>query len=116
MHEETELKLRIPEGAAGTLRRHPVLSALKQRRGFRRNLFTVYFDTPSLSLAKKGVSLRVRHMGDRKVQGVKLAHPDGGGAIVRRPEIETEIAGDRPEIARIPDADRRAAWTAVKRE
>jgi triphosphatase len=105
MHEETELKLRIPEGAAASLRRHPVLSALKQRRGFRRNLFTVYFDTPSLSLAKKGVSLRVRHMGDRKVQGVKLAYAHGGGAIVRRPEIETEIEGDRPEIARIPDAE-----------
>ena len=105
MHEETELKLRIPEGAAGSLRRNPVLSALKQRRGFRRNLLTVYYDTPSLSLAKKGVSLRVRHMGDRKIQAVKLANGEGGGAVVRRPELETEIEGDRPEIARIPDPD-----------
>jgi triphosphatase len=105
MHEETELKLRIPEGAAGSLRRNPVLSALKQRRGSRRNLLTVYFDTPSLSLAKRGVSLRVRHMGARKVQGVKLANGDDGGAIVRRPELETEIEGDRPEIARIPDPE-----------
>jgi inorganic triphosphatase YgiF len=105
MHEETELKLRIPEGAAGSLRRSPVLSALKQRRGFRRNLLTVYYDTPSLSLAKRGVSLRVRHMGDRNVQAVKLADGEGGGALVRRPEIETEIESDRPEIARIPDEE-----------
>jgi inorganic triphosphatase YgiF len=42
MHEETELKLRIPEGAAGSLRHNPVLSALKQRRSFRRKLLTVY--------------------------------------------------------------------------
>jgi inorganic triphosphatase YgiF len=111
MHEETELKLRIPEGAAGSLRRNPVLSALKQRRGSRRTLLTVYYDTPSLSLARQGVSLRVRHMGNRKVQAVKLANGDGGGAVVRRPEFETEIEGDRPEIARIPDADVRRLVT-----
>jgi triphosphatase len=111
MHEETELKLRIPEGAAGSLGRNPVLSALKQRRGFRRKLLTVYYDTPSLSLAKRGVSLRVRHMGDRKLQGVKLADGDGGGTWVRRPESETEIDGDRPEIARISDPELRKLVT-----
>lgn len=106
MHEETELKLRIPENVASRLRRSPVLSALKQRRGSRRHLLTVYYDTPSLALARSGVSLRVRHMGRRKVQGVKLADGENpGGAITRRPEIETEIEGDRPDIARIPDED-----------
>ncbi|HXV23568.1 MAG TPA: CHAD domain-containing protein [Alphaproteobacteria bacterium] len=103
MHEETELKLRIPEGAALSLRRSPVLSALKQRRGSRRHLLTVYYDTPSLALAKKGVSLRVRHMGRRKLQGIKLANGNEGGTIAQRPEIEMEIAGDQPEIERIPD-------------
>jgi triphosphatase len=106
MHEETELKLRIPEGAAGSLRHNPVLSALKQRRSFRRKLLTVYYDTPSLSLAKRGVSLRVRHMGDRKLQGVKLANGEGG-TLARRPEVETEIESDQPEISRIPDLELR---------
>ncbi len=105
MNEETELKLRIPEGAVRRLRRSPVLSALRQRRGSSRHLLTVYYDTPSLALAKKGMSLRVRHVGRRKVQTVKLANGAGGGTIVQRTELEAEIEGDAPEIARIPDED-----------
>jgi inorganic triphosphatase YgiF len=107
MHEETELKLRIPAGAVASLRRSSVLAALRQRRGSRRHLLTVYYDTPSLSLAKKGVSLRVRHIGNRKVQGVKLADGSGESAVVRRPELESEIQGDRPEIQLIPDENLR---------
>jgi triphosphatase len=103
MNEETELKLRVPEGAVTNLRRSPVLSALKQRRGSRRHLLTVYYDTPSLALAKKGMTLRVRHVGRRKVQGVKLADGASGGAILQRPEVENEIEGDLPDIALIPD-------------
>ncbi len=115
MHEETELKLRIPEGAALSLRRSPVLAALKQRRGSRRHLLTVYYDTPSLALAKKGVSLRVRHMGRRKVQGIKLANGNEGGTIAQRPEIEMEIAGDQPDIERIPDEEIRKLVTDAAR-
>jgi inorganic triphosphatase YgiF len=103
MNEETELKLRVPEGAVTSLRRSPVLTALRQRRGSRRHLLSVYFDTPSLALAKKGMTLRVRHVGNRKVQGVKLANGSGGGSLMQRPEVETEIEGDRPDIALIPD-------------
>ena len=58
MNEETELKLRVPEGAVTSLRRSPVLTALRQRRGSRRQLFTVYYDTPSLALAKKGMGVK----------------------------------------------------------
>jgi inorganic triphosphatase YgiF len=105
LHEETELKLRIPAGAVASLRRSSVLAALRQRRGSRRHLLTVYYDTPSLALAKKGLSLRVRHIGSRKVQGIKLADGGGNGTIVRRPEFESEIEGDRPEIQRIPDEE-----------
>ncbi len=103
MNEETELKLRVPEGAVSRLRRSPVLSALRQQRGSRRHLLTVYFDTPSLALAKRGMSLRVRHIGGRKVQGVKLAGQANGGTVIQRPELEAEIEGDAPDIARIPD-------------
>jgi len=103
MNEETELKLRVPEGAVTSLRRSPVLTALRQRRGSRRQLFTVYYDTPSLALAKKGMTLRVRHIGRRKVQGVKLADGGSGGAILQRPEVENEIEGDRPDIGLIAD-------------
>ncbi len=103
MNEETELKLRVPEGAVANLRRSPVLSALRQRRGSHRHLLTVYYDTPSLALAKKGMSLRVRHVGGRRVQAVKLAGEASGGTIVQRPELEAEIDGDAPEIARISD-------------
>src|SRR5262249_9406455 len=80
----------------------PLVSALRQGRGARRHLLTVYYDTPSLALARQGLTLRVRRANGRWIQGVKLAD-DGGSALQRRPEIETEIEGDTPDIARIPD-------------
>src|SRR4029078_559759 len=55
------------------------------------------------ALAKKGMTLRVRHIGRRKVQGVKLADGASGGASLRRPGVENEIEGDRPDIGLIPD-------------
>src|SRR5262245_22725381 len=102
VNEETELKLRVPERALASVRRNPLLSALRQGRGARRHLLTVYYDTPSLALARQGLTLRVRRANGRWIQGVKLAD-DGGSALQRRPEIETEIEGDTPDIARIPD-------------
>ena len=104
MNHETELKLRVPEGSAASIRRSPLLSALRQGPGARRHLLTVYYDTPSLALARQGVSLRVRHADGRRVQGVKL--PGNGHGLVRsRPEIETEIEGDSPDLDRIPDEE-----------
>jgi inorganic triphosphatase YgiF len=102
VNEETELKLRVPERALASIRRSPLLTALRQGRGARRHLLTVYYDTPSLALARKGLTLRVRRTNGRWVQGIKLAD-EGGGTVQRRPEIETEIEGDTPDIARIPD-------------
>ena len=55
--------------------------------------------------------MRVRHVGRRKVQGVKLANGASGGAILQRPEVENEIDSDRPDIALIPDENMRKLIT-----
>ncbi len=56
-----------------------------------RELVSVYFDTTAGDLRAKGVSLRVRHSGERRLQTVKR------GAGLSREEHEAEIVGDRPD-------------------
>jgi triphosphatase len=60
-------------------------------------LTSVYFDTPKQTLRRAGVSLRVRHDGDRRVQTVKA---DGGSSVglFDRSEQEFVIAGDVPDL------------------
>lgn len=60
-------------------------------------LTSVYFDTPEQAVWRSGLSLRVRHDGDRRVQTVKA---DGGrsAGVFDRPEWEYDIVGDTPDL------------------
>nr|WP_295662632.1 CHAD domain-containing protein [Polymorphobacter sp.] len=60
-------------------------------------LTSVYFDTPEQALWRGGLSLRVRHDGDRRIQTVKA---DGGASagVFDRPEWESDIDGDTPDL------------------
>ena len=60
-------------------------------------LVSVYFDTPSLKLRKKGISLRVRHVGGQHLQTIKCNEP-GNGATLTRNEWETEIDGNSLDL------------------
>ena len=60
-------------------------------------LTSVYFDTPDQMLHQAGVSLRVRHDGDRRIQTVKVDASRGAG-LFDRPECEFEIEGDTPDL------------------
>ncbi|HWA70829.1 MAG TPA: CHAD domain-containing protein [Polyangiaceae bacterium] len=59
----------------------------------REELVSVYFDTPRLKLYDRQVSLRIRHIGAKRLQGIKL----GCGGSVRQ-EWETEVDSDVPDF------------------
>ncbi len=73
MNLEIELKLKVPEGSASKLSRHPLLKGESKTV----KLSSVYYDTPSLDLKTKGVALRLRKSAGKWVQTVK-----GGGGVV----------------------------------
>lgn len=103
MNTETELKLRIKPDELGRLRRHPLLRELRMAASRTKKLRNVYFDTEDLALRKRRMALRVRHVGNHRIQTLKA--PDGGdcGAAHRYLEWETMIEGDRPQLERIGD-------------
>ncbi|OIQ94806.1 inorganic triphosphatase [mine drainage metagenome] len=95
---ETELKLAFDPQGLRRLRRHPLVQRLKQDRPQTRQLKSVYFDTDDFRLKENQVALRVRHIGRRRIQTVKTAGANLGGAW-RRDEWEMEINGDLPDPA-----------------
>jgi inorganic triphosphatase YgiF len=58
------------------------------------HLTSVYFDTRDQVLRDHGISLRVRRVGDQRLQTIKAS----SGALIKRDEWEYEIEGDRPEL------------------
>src|SRR5258706_5170175 len=102
MADEVELKLTVAPERAAAVRRMPLLRELAEKRAVTRQLNTVYFDTPDQALARRGIVLRIRSVGRRHVQTIKLPSEGLGGLQVLR-EIETTVAGDRPELDKIAD-------------
>ena len=85
MTTEVELKLALAPAHVAALIRHPLL--LAAGKPLRRNLRSVYHDTPKLTLMRHHAALRVRRVGRQWVQTVKI----GGGAtggLHQRPEWE----------------------------
>jgi inorganic triphosphatase YgiF len=60
-------------------------------------LVSTYFDTAKHKLRRHGLSLRIRHIGDRHIQTIKTAT----GSQLGRGEWETEIAGNKPDLGKI---------------
>lgn len=91
--EEFELKLEVePAGIAALLGAPPLSDdATDQAQD------SVYFDTPDHELRKAGFSLRVRSIGERKIQTLKAQGAAAAGLFVR-PEWERDIDGDTPML------------------
>ena len=94
---EIELEFDAPAKAAARLAKTPWLEKLARAPARRQRLVSVYFDTPAFKLRKAGMSLRVRHQGDKTVQTVKR-DPKGACGALARQEWECEIAGDEPDL------------------
>jgi triphosphatase len=91
---EVELKLATSPGA---LRQAMALPWLRKMAGDtvkHQHLTSVYFDTRKLALRDHGVSLRVRRVGDQRLQTIKAT----SGALVTRDEWEQKIEGDQPKL------------------
>lgn len=102
MADEIELKLAVAPDRAGELRKLELLRRLSEKRGSTRELSTVYFDTPDQALSRRGIALRIRSTGQRKLQTIKLPAEGPGGLQIQR-EVETPVSGDAPEFDRISD-------------
>src|SRR5215470_16304955 len=109
--DEIELKLRLPPEQAARVRRSPLLRALTHGRPVTRHLHSVYFDTPDWLLHRHDMALRVRDDGRHRVQTLKVPSGPSNGLQVYR-EIECEVAGSAPELARITDEEVQAFLAA----
>lgn len=93
MAREVELKLQIAAGDAGRLAAWAGAAGPVETQALR----AIYFDTPGRSLAKAGLSLRVRHNGKGWVQTIKSGAASGTG-LFDRDEWEKPVAGESPEL------------------
>ena len=91
--KEIELKLWVAPEDVATLRTHPDFAdALGEP--ISETLVSVYFDSNELFLRDHGLTLRVRHVGDKRIETIKLA--DHG--IFERSEWERPIESDQPNL------------------
>jgi inorganic triphosphatase YgiF len=95
MGKEVELKLEVPPRAIGRLKRLRTLH--RDGRAQEKDLVSVYFDTAKHKLRKHGMSLRVRHIGDKRVQTVK-ANGHSAAGLFSRSEWEKRINRDTPDL------------------
>src|SRR5262245_5623520 len=94
LQKELELKFEVEPTTLRRLNRIPVIKALNKRPQHATEA-SVYFDNDKHALHKKGLMLRVRRIGKRHVQTIKIA---GNSAPIERDEWETEIASAQPEL------------------
>lgn len=93
---EVELKLELDPG-------RPVSRGLRRALpagGEVHRLLSRYFDTPEGRLRKQGLVLRVRRDGDAFIQTLKAVASAGS---LGRSEWEAPVAGDVPDLSRLPD-------------
>ncbi|WP_448187268.1 CYTH and CHAD domain-containing protein [Azospirillum sp. sgz301742] len=104
MAHEVELKLHVHPDDLARLAALPALRARAEGETVSGRLRTVYFDTPDLRLFARGIALRLRHDGARRVQGLKTVQADPQGdaaAVAVRREWEWPVEGDAPDFERL---------------
>jgi len=100
---EVELKLLVASEHLRTIRDLPWLGEACQGRPVRQHLISTYFDSLDETLLRRGVALRVRRCGRRRVQTLKADQRDTAG-LFRRLEWESPVSGNVPDLAAIRTA------------
>lgn len=106
MPTETELKLTLSDDAPRRLLESETLRNAAAGPPRRERIVTTYWDTLDRALARRGLSLRVRRQGGKRLQTLK-AQGDGGAAM-ERGEWEWPLDADEPDLelaAATPAAD-----------
>ena len=97
MPREIELKFEFNSANERALRRH-LRRVCGGKRPITELLVSIYFNTPHLRLFAKGISLRVRRVGKRYRQTIKIADGPATG-LFDRAEWEQDIHGPKPDLA-----------------
>lgn len=97
---ERELKLRVSDDDLETLRNSPVLALAGNTTV--QLLTSTYFDTAALAFHACGASLRVRAVGDARIQTLKLEGSPQAG-LFDRDEFEMPVDRDAPDLGRLED-------------
>ena len=97
---EIELKLGVAPEDIVALRNHPHFASVLNNPT-RETLDSVYFDSDNRFLRDHGLTLRVRHQGDKHIQTVKAINH--GVGYFERAEWEQTIEGDQPDLSRVKD-------------
>ena len=112
--KELELKLELTPQELQRVGCNPALDDLTVGKPVTRTLRSIYFDTPDHRLWARGISLRLRAIGDRWVQTVK-AGPRVKNGVSNPDELEAAVARPEPDLAAIDDpAVRRTIERAVR--
>ncbi len=100
--DEIELKLAVSPEDAVRLQRSSYLRTISTQRARRIALSNTYFDTPERDLSRNKMSLRIRKVGNRKIQTLKA--PSGKSAGLQHLiEFEAEVQGDEPNLEKVDD-------------
>jgi triphosphatase len=95
MGSEIELKFQVSSQEMKSLRAARSLRPTNAAATEGEKLLSVYFDTTEGRLRRKGISLRVRHNGDGRVQTIKT---QTSGIPFSRGQWEHKIEGDQPDL------------------
>ncbi len=93
---EVELKLLVDADRLADFNSAPVIKTNARNKGARKHLKSAYYDTPSRTLWRNRLSLRVRQTGARFVQTVKT---EAGDDPLRRGEWEAAVPSMTPDVA-----------------
>lgn len=110
---EIELKLELDPSRStrtgGARRRLGSLPGLPDESGTRR-LVSSIFDTADFALQRRGIVLRIRRDGERRIQTLK---GEAGDGLFGRVEWECEVDGDEPDLTAIADPELRDEVSAA---
>jgi triphosphatase len=98
---EIELRFRVVPEDIAVIRHHAHFAGAFQNSAQER-LNSVYFDSDNRFLHNHGLTLRVRHIDDKRLQTIKTTNQ--GSDWIERSEWEQPIAGDQPDLTRVTDA------------